>query len=188
MKKLLLLACLVMSCAGLAAAQSSDDYYKNEFFAGYSYNRFSDSDAAGSSGVNVAYVYNFSRYIGAKADFSAHFRKDNFSVGTLSVSTRSDVYRFMGGVQIKDNSKDTKVKPFAHALIGGGSLRASTSGIPGSNNFSDSTAAFAFAVGGGLDIKANDRISVRVAQVDYAPLYREGIGHAVRFSAGIIFH
>ncbi len=188
MRKLLLLACLVMSCAGLATAQAADDYHKNEFFAGYSYNRFSDSDLSGANGVNVAYVRNFSRYVGAKADFSAHFSKESFTVGTLSISTRSDVYRFMGGIQIKDNSKDTKVKPFAHALVGGGSLRSSTGGLPSGGNFSDSRAVFAFAIGGGLDIKANDRISVRVAQVDYAPLYRNGIGHAVRFSAGIVFH
>lgn len=184
MKKLLLLGILVASWASFAAAQS-DDYHKNEFFAGYSYNRFSDSDSDGEHGVNVAYVRNVSRYVGIKGDFSAHFRRDDIGVLT-QINSRSDVYRFMGGVQIKDNSKEGRFKPFAHALVGGGALRSSVSGA--GINFSDSRGVFAAAIGGGLDIKANDRISVRVGQLDYAPLFRDGTGHAVRFSAGVVFH
>lgn len=184
MKKLLLLGILVASWASLAAAQT-DDYHKNEFFAGYSYNRFSDSDSEGEHGLEVAYVRNVSNYVGIKGDFSAHFRRDDIGVLT-QINSRSDVYRFMGGVQFKDNSKEGRVKPFAHLLAGGGALRSEVSGA--GLNFSSSRGVFAVAVGGGLDIKANDRISVRVGQVDYAPFFRNGTGHAVRFSAGIVFH
>lgn len=188
MKKFLFLAMFTFASFSLVAAQS-DDYHQNEFFAGYSLNRFVENGSASgnANGFNAAYVYNFNRYIGAKADFSGHFRRDSTTFLGTTFSSRSDVYRYMGGVQIKDNNKDTKVKPFAHALVGGGSLRFSSSS--GSFNSSSTRTNFALAVGGGLDIKATDRISVRVAQVDYAPIFNTGgIINAVRFSAGIVFH
>jgi opacity protein-like surface antigen len=186
MKKILFLAMFTFASFSLVAAQS-DDYHQNEFFAGYSLNRFTDDGGPTAHGFNAAYVYNFNRYIGVKADFSAHFKRDSNTFLGTTFTSRSDVYRYMGGVQIKDNNKDKKVKPFAHALIGGGSLRFSSSS--GSFNSSSTRTNFALAVGGGLDIKATDRISVRVAQVDYAPIFNTGgIINAVRFSAGIVFH
>jgi hypothetical protein len=186
MKKLWLLV-LLAACGAATASAQSDDYKKNEFFAGYSFNRFTDDGGANANGFNAAYVYNFRRHVGAKADVSGHFRRDSDSVSGTSFSVRSDVYRYLGGVQFKDNSAEKKVKPFAHALAGGGTLRF-TSRV-GTTNFSDSLTGFAIAVGGGLDIRANDRISVRAGQVDYAPIFRDGATiNAVRFSAGIVFH
>lgn len=125
--------------------------------------------------------------MGAKADVSAHFRRDSDTVFITNVNTRNDVYRYMGGIQVKDNRRETKIKPFAHALAGGGTFRVRSNF--GGNNFSFSRTGFALAVGGGLDIKATDRVSVRVAQVDYAPIFNDGsFINAARFSAGIVFH
>lgn len=47
--------------------------------------------------------------------------------------------------------------------------------------------AFAFALGGGLDVKVNDNFAIRVAQVDYLGDKLGGqTGNNFRYSAGIV--
>ena len=92
MKKILFLAMFTFASFSLVAAQS-DDYQQNEFFAGYSLNRFVENGSASgnANGFNAAYVYNFNRYIGAKADFSAHFQRDSTTFLGTTFTSRSDV-------------------------------------------------------------------------------------------------
>src|SRR5215213_11688423 len=79
---------LLFFCASIVFAQT-DEISKGEFFAGYSINRTdvgetgdSDIDDAleegrNFQGFNVSGVYNFSKYVGLKADVSGHYK--NFS-------------------------------------------------------------------------------------------------------------
>ena len=142
MKKIFLAFCLT-AISGLAAfAQSTDEYKKGEFFVGYSNgqvdtginredgNEFEEffNERENFNGFNVSGVYNVSRYVGIKGDVSGTYNSKDFNItvpnGTttsnVSFNTRSSLYNFLGGVQVKDNATEGRFKPFAHALVGAG--------------------------------------------------------------------
>ena len=205
--KVFLLACLAIGLSGAAAAQNSDDYKKVEFFAGYSNGQIDTggSDRQSLNGFNVQGVYNLTRYIGVKGDFSATF--DSQRVGlpgfvgggtTTQVNFKANysLYNVLGGIQIKDNANEGRLKPFAHALFGVGRTRSSSSDFvcsPASactpftaSSFTDT--GFAAALGGGLDIRLNKRIQLRLIQVDYNPVRAIfGNQNNIRLGAGIVF-
>ena len=43
------------------------------------------------------------------------------------------------------------------------------------------------AVGGGLDIKINEKIDLRAIQVDYAPIFSGFLQNNIRFGVGLVF-
>lgn len=186
MKRLLTLAVLVLLIAPAALAQS-DDYRKLEFFGGYSALNFDnlggDTDNPGINdllsekntlrGFNAALTYNFNRYFGVKGDWSLHLREDNFSRPAGSGTIDTTVQNFLGGIQIKDNSKDgPRFKPFGHALFGVANQKIDVDSpqlpaVFGISDFHVNETSFAMAFGGGIDIKLTDRIDVRAVQVDW---------------------
>ncbi len=217
MKKLFLAFCLT-AISGLAAfAQSTDEYKKGEFFVGYSNgqvdtginredaNEFEEffKERENFNGFNVSGVYNVSRYVGIKGDVSGTYNSKDFNVavpnGTttsnVSFNTRSSLYNFLGGVQVKDNATEGRFKPFAHALVGAGHGRVKVqdvvcptgvdcTGLEGT----ESETGLAGAFGGGLDIKVNNRVDFRAIQVDYNPIkFNDGTQHNVRFGIGFVF-
>jgi opacity protein-like surface antigen len=210
MKKIFRLLSLLIFCASVAFAQT-DEYSKGEFFAGYSINR-TDVEETGDpdvddvleegrnfQGFNVSGVYNFSKYFGLKADVSGHFKKFATNVPGFTNQPRIDasLYNFLGGIQVKNNSKEGRVKPFAHALFGAGITRAKLNdafcneafGTNCPPEFRDSETSFAMAFGGGLDVRASRRVSFRVFQVDFNPMRKNGeTMNNMRFSFGIVFH
>ena len=170
-------------CAG--AAMGQDDYRRFEFFVGYSHNRvdvgpvedfdpnddleFSDifDEREGFHGVNASVVGNFSRYLGAKFDYSYHQKSFGDFVGNDEVKVR--LHNILGGIQIKDNSREGTLKPFGHALFGVGRTSADLSRFDNRlEDFDD--AGFAMALGGGLDVRLSDRIDIRAIQFDYNPM------------------
>ena len=110
----------------------------------------------------------------------------------------SRLFNFLGGVQIKDNSTEGTFKPFAHALAGVAHARNSVDFndvvcvaiVPSPcSPFTQSETGFAAAFGGGLDIRASDRISIRAIQVDYNPTRLfDSTQHNFRIGVGIVFH
>src|ERR1044071_9678341 len=127
MRKLFFAAIIIACSAPFTFAQSGDDYNKVEFFGGFSHNRvdtgISDEDPdlddfvderEGFNGFNTSITGNLSRYVGLKGDFSFHRKSFSETIGTVGADVDADLFNFLGGVQIKDNSKETKVKPFAH--------------------------------------------------------------------------
>ena len=210
MFRTMLILTMVVACASIAAAQS--DYKKFEFFGGFSHNRvdtgIGDDDPSlqdiidereGFNGFEASATGNLSRYFGLKADFSAHFKNQSFSSGApASVEVDSRLFNFLGGVQLKDNSSDKTFKPFAHALVGVAHTRNE---LRFNQVFciqifpspcSDTTVTetgFAGAFGGGLDIRAGDRVDVRVIQFDYNPTRLfDSTQHNFRIGVGIVFH
>lgn len=210
MFRTMLILTMMVACASIAAAQS--DYKKFEFFGGYSHNRvdtgIGDDDPSlgdiidereGFNGFEASATGNLSRYFGLKGDFSAHFKKQSFSSGApASVEVDSRLFNFLGGVQLKDNSTDKTFKPFAHALVGVAHTRNE---LRFNQVFciqifpspcSDTTVTetgFAGAFGGGLDIRASDRVDVRVIQFDYNPTRLfDSTQHNFRIGVGIVFH
>jgi hypothetical protein len=209
----MLIGMLMITCASIAAAQSAD-YKKFEVFAGYSHNRVDTGIGAddddiddfldereGFHGFNVSATGNVTRYIGFKFDVSGHFKSRSVPFGTIAraADIDSQIYNFLGGVQLKDNSTDVTFKPFAHALVGLGHVRAK---VNFSNDFciaispspcpvdsTESENGFAGAFGGGIDIRASDKIDIRVIQIDYNPMRVSGTTlHNFRFGVGIVFH
>ncbi len=187
MNKILFSAFLVAVFAAFSLAQSSDDYKKGEIFVGYSPNVIdaSSGDATIFHGVNVSGVYNFSKNIGIKADFSTHHKSAGASTPN-GIALKASLQNFLGGVQFKNNSHEGRVKPFVHALVGVARLNASANFFGTSAR--DSDTGLAIAIGGGIDIRVNKRVSIRIAQIDYNPIrLNGGTINNVRLGFGIVF-
>ena len=213
MFKTIMIGTIIIACASIAAAQS--DYKKFEFFAGYSHNRIDtgigddDPDLGdvidereGFHGFEVSATGNLTRYVGIKGDFSGHFKSRTLPFGNFpdaNIDVDSRLFNFLGGVQIKDNSTEGTFKPFAHALAGVAHARnrvdfsngfcVAIVPTPCPADFTESETGFAMAFGGGIDIRASDRISIRAIQVDYNPTRLfDSTQHNFRIGVGIVFH
>ena len=186
MKRILTLSTVLLICTTTAFAQSSE-YKKWEFFGGYSALNFDnlgdDTDNAAVNdllsekntlrGFELAITRNFHQYEGAKFDYSLHLREDNFSRPAGSGTVDTTVQNFLGGIQVKDNSEDgPRFKPFAHALFGVAVQKIDLDSpqlplVLGISDFHVNETSFSMAFGGGIDIKLNDRIDIRAAQIDW---------------------
>jgi hypothetical protein len=195
MQKLLLAALLIVGCATISLAQTTDPYPKNELFVGYSYE---DADVnsltvnpgrAGLHGVDLAYTRNVNRVVGVTVDFSGHVKRETLATAAGSVQHDQEQYNFLGGLQFKARNQ-TRVTPFAHALAGGGFFRGFSAVLsPASNTFFfDDAKSFAAVFGGGLDVRASRRITVRVIQADYNPtFFGQTRQNNFRLSFGVVF-
>jgi len=198
MRKLFMAAILVACTAPFTFAQTSgDDYNKVDVFVGYSHNRVdtgvSDPDddflsqREGFNGVNASVTGNVSRYFGLKGDYSFHRKSFNESFGATSFDIDTDLHQLFGGVQFKDNAKETKVKPFAHVMAGIANARFSARGT-GLPDTSDSETGFAGIVGGGIDFRVSPRVDIRAIQFDYNPTRLSGeTQHNFRIGIGVVF-
>lgn len=200
MKTLLVVLCTLCAFSGLALGQS-DDHKKGEFFVGASIVGLDDgtSDRRGLKGFEAAGVYNFSRYFGIKGDFSAAFDSAGRSFilapsNTVSFDSHRRLMNYLGGIQVKDNANKGLFKPFAHALIGAGQNHtrndnfSCTGSCTGFVSSSTSKTGFAAALGGGLDLRLNNRVQIRAFQIDYNPVTDIfNTQHNIRLSAGIVF-
>jgi hypothetical protein len=220
MKKLIFSGLMTLLCAsfGLAQTTTTSDYKKSEFFVGYSNNQVDTgieteegnpaeeffSERESFHGFNVSGTYNVSRYVGITGDVSGTYKNKDFSLniptsptttGTVDFKTSNSVYNFLGGVQIKNNSSDARVKPFAYALGGAGHVRTKFRDVSCPTGadcsfFDDdySETGLAGAFGGGVDIKINDKIDFRAIKVDYNPIKLDsGVTHNVRIGVGLVF-
>lgn len=212
MRKLFLSLLLITCFASLSFAQGGDDYHKVEVFGGYSRNsaetKVGDADPdffrdftdgrTGFNGFNASVTRNVSKYVGLKFDLSGHYDTRDVRFGNSNpLEVRLSLYDFLGGVQLKNNSKGATFKPFAHALVG--AARGSNEvddvvciqvvGAPCAADINGSDVGPAGAFGGGLDIRASRRVDVRAFQVDYNPSRLFGATqHNVRFGVGIVIH
>ena len=184
---------LVCFCAPFVVAQ--DEYNKFEIYGGYSRDISTNTQLSYSgplsafcsasstkckklNGFNASATYNFSRYLGVKIDFAEHFGGDGFlqsnvTTGNVGGNTKISRANFQGGIQIKNNSKEVRFKPFGHILAG---INRQTEKFDGANNSPASlltpvfgsdkitSTGFATTFGGGLDIRVSKRIDIRVAQ------------------------
>jgi opacity protein-like surface antigen len=217
MKKAILFFAFLSISSAAVFAQAVSDYKKAEFYIGYSNGQVDTGIDSGSSvsnffndresfnGFNASGVYNISRYLGIKGDVSGTYKGNTFSETliaspnpptTISFKANRSLYNFVGGIQVKDNSSDTRFKPFAHAMIGAGHARVKikdfvcsgvcTTVLPPDESFSDT--GLAGVIGGGLDIKLNNKIQIRAIQLDYNPVRVFGAtDHNLRIGAGVVF-
>jgi opacity protein-like surface antigen len=199
MRKALFMALFFVCCAPLAFGQ--DEFKRGEFGVMFSHNRV-DTDGAfnpdpadtgrdGFHGVNIDAGYNFTRYVGAKADFSYHTKSTRIGVptappGGATIELDGRLTQFMGGIKLQDNSTETRVRPFVQALVGVGHVNVESDSIIG--NFDQSETGFAAAVGGGLDIRIHRNVDFRAIKVEYNPVRIEGeTGNNIRLGVGLNF-
>ena len=167
----------------------SADYHKNEFYAGYSYERFG-INKRGFNGFESSYTRNLTRYVGIKGEFDYHYKS---GIATCCVNTifKESLKNIAGGIQLKDNSKAKRFKPFGYGLAGVTFFdgKAYCSGIvcDGANE-----KYFSMIFGGGIDIKAGKRFDIRIIQVDYHATRNQHLNNrwnnSFRIGAGIVFH
>lgn len=186
MKKLILFAVVVVFSAHLMAQDS-----KIDIFGGYQYLHNGDVTVGGVSqpgssqsfnGWDIAPAYKFNHFLGVEADFGGGYG----STGGVS----NHLYTYTGGPIVTLGLP--VIQPFAHALFGGAHLDSGASGV------SVSTNGYTLMVGGGVDLKLNRLLAVRLAQVDW--LYYHFSGYSaqsvtspsfsgsnnVRISSGIV--
>jgi hypothetical protein len=115
------------------------------------------------NGYNVSgAVTIFRRAIAIKADVSGHYGNV-----LVSITPRTDQRQelFLAGPQYTFR-KIERIQPFAHALFGAARLqvRNDAIGMPEIKDF-----GFAFAVGGGVDLKTplGGKVAVRLFQADF---------------------
>ncbi len=199
MRKLFIAALFIACTAPFTFAQTGDDYNKYDVGVLYSHNRvdtgFDDpttsnflSEREGFHGVEAFVKGNVSRYVGLKGSYSFNRKSFELNGGTAATTfdVDADIHQFLGGVEFKDNAKETKVKPFAHVMAGVAHARADVSNSTVS--FDETDNGFAAVVGGGVDFKLGERVDLRAVQFDYNPIRNGGeTSHNFRIGIGFIF-
>lgn len=139
---------------------------------GASFQRFF-CDRRGFHGFDASATYNLNRLVGLKADVTGHFKTESFLDGTETNQPRERLYQFLFGVQVKQNARGARLKPFAHALAGAArySDRNHESGPGFDAVIRDATTSFALKLGGGLDVRAGSHVDVRLFEFDFNPVF-----------------
>ena len=109
-----------------------------------------------------ALALDFNNYFAVEAEFGGYHHSNVNNLQYTSYSVLAGPRGSYGRTRIID--------PYAHALFGG--IHATTSvprslPLPGLQYHEESSSKFAMAVGAGIDIKLNDHILLRAAQIDY---------------------
>lgn len=165
MQKLFIITALTIALPILAQAQEAPRY---EFFGGYSYMRLEDSGIDGQdrdlNGYNMSGAVNvFKKYLSVKVDVSGHFG-DLLSSAAPTARIDQGQTLFLAGPQITFR-KNEMFQPFAHVLFGAVRRKVEADAI----GLDISDTGFAFAAGGGVDVKTplGKKVAVRLFQADY---------------------
>ncbi len=165
MKRLLLISTVLLLLTVPAWGQ---DYPRMEVFGGFSYFSADAGTRESFFGWQASISANFHENIGFTLDSGGQYNT-NFGI-TLQA------YEFLLGPRYIIRGE--RFTGFAHALFGLEHARA--------GGFSDT--AFAMGFGGGVDLNASDRISIRAFQLDYIPVTSSGVWtHDARVGAGVVF-
>ncbi len=163
MRRLTLVLAVILALSFTAMAQ---DFPRMEVSGGYQFVRIQTGTptsfgAINSSGVGGNFAYNFSKAFGVVGDIG-------LAKVTKTGRTDDKLYTFLFGPQVKYHG-EARLHPFARVLVG--AVRCSDGyqvGTPMVPNMSLSAQnTWAYGMGGGADMRVNDVISLRVAQVDY---------------------
>jgi opacity protein-like surface antigen len=196
MKKSSFLASLLVLCLPLMAS-AQEAAPRVELSGGYSFLRVdagvdtgagagagADIGGINTHGFNVSFAGNFARHVGIVSEFSRFTRSESISVpifGDLSGDVSVSTLLFGPRVTLHRG----KAEPFVHAMFGAARATADVS-APGLSENAVGY-AFAYALGGGLDVKVHDNLAIRVAQLDYLGARAGGEGlNNFRYSVGIV--
>jgi len=166
------------------AAHGQETAPRLEVFAGYSYLQ-GNTGVRGADGFHLhggsaSAAYNVNNWLSGVADFGGYSNGNLFRTGASgTIST----YLFGPRVSYRHYRKIT---PFGQVLFGTAHTNSSTFATTRSQN------AFAMIVGGGVDYKLLDHVSIRPVQADYL-MSRFSVGtlgsqtqNNVRLSTGFV--
>lgn len=152
---------LFVATFGVANAQKATFNEKSDFYVGYQFIRqnadsnqrdFRFNRDTDSHGVNGSYTYYFgNKSAGLTTEVGVNFAKNDTVLAT-----------YMSGVTLKRRSGE--IQPFVKAVIGAGTQKARDEFTRG---FNRTNTGLAFAVGGGVDVKLSEKVSLRAIQADY---------------------
>lgn len=185
MQKLFLMAAIAIALPIIAQAQEITP--RTEIFVGYSYMRLDQNSQLTNqdrdlNGYNVeGTVTLYKKWLGVTVDASGNFGdlQENFFP-----QTNQGITLLMAGPQITYR-RFKQFQPFARFLIGAGRQRLDNL----ATNFSQTNYDYAFAAGGGIDIRTpfSDRLAIRAFQADYVRTNFLGVkANNLRASTGII--
>ncbi|HLK31933.1 MAG TPA: hypothetical protein VKT29_02520 [Terriglobales bacterium] len=149
------------------------------------------SGSTGLNGWNASLEGKFLPLIGVVADFSGNYGSSsgNAICGFIAtpclavpVNVQTNVYHFLVGPQISFSVG--KVRPFAHALLGGAHLNETVKALP----FSATDTAFSYALGGGIDYRVLGPLRWRVQGDFLRDRFFSGTQNNFRFSTGPVLH
>jgi opacity protein-like surface antigen len=199
MKKLSFLASLVFLCLPLAAS-AQEVAPKVEIFGGYSFLRVdlgavpADIVPSGGNlgkldthGFNVSFAGNVARHVGIVSEVSQYTKTESFNIlgsplpGGVDVKFRVLTLLFGPRVTLHRG----KVEPFVHGLFG--AARATAEAPDLGVSAGNAAYAFAYALGGGFDVKVHNNFAIRLGQVDYLGARSGGEGlNNFRYSVGVV--
>jgi len=193
MRRLYALGALLFLLVPLAQPQDTPQW---ELYGGYSFARLDVSpdlapiglDKINQHGWHASVSENVNQWLGGEAEFTGTYAQPQFSdplLGTIRLKTSA--YSFLFGPRFS-RRKWERVTPFAHVLFGGVHVQVSTPLLPG---LTGSDTAFAVKAGGGLDVRVNNRIAIRVVQADYVRTHFSDFDddrqNNLNFSTGVVF-
>ncbi|HEY8458920.1 MAG TPA: outer membrane beta-barrel protein [Blastocatellia bacterium] len=198
MKKLSFLALLMTLCLPLTAL-AQEEAPIVEISGGYALLKLNFNNVPGitdaspispnlaMNGFTTSFAGNFARHVGIVGEFSQVAKSERYTLlpsGTpVAVDVDFQVMTLLFGPRVTLHRG--KVEPFVHGLLGGARASAEASAIGESNE--GTGYAFAYALGGGVDVKVHKNLAVRVGQFDYLGARARGEGiNNFRFSAGVV--
>lgn len=165
----------------------------------------------GFKGFNAQATYNFKKKLGLKGDFTWLYKNDttvdDFGEHIDTNRLRDRTWEVLGGLQVKNNDKVTRFRPFFHVLAGIAhqtSHDVQTSTGPFNFTLDDSVNSFAMKIGAGADLRISERVDLRLFEINYNPIFardRHVPGNAdfdltlagkradnITFGVGIVIH
>ncbi|HEX8173904.1 MAG TPA: hypothetical protein VF543_02170 [Pyrinomonadaceae bacterium] len=160
-----------------------------------------------SLGWNSSMTFFFTDRFGLTGDVSGVWRRENQTYLNEPYRAQMEIYNFLAGPQVRFVN-NTRWTPFVRAMAGVAYSRnrfgARSAAAPLGQTFDDSTVDFALGLGGGVDYRISDRVSYRILQGDYNPIFRRDrtfttsngttlqidgrTEQNLRFSTGIVLH
>ncbi|HTS13192.1 MAG TPA: outer membrane beta-barrel protein [Candidatus Limnocylindrales bacterium] len=169
MRKLAWLALLGVVLPFTAGAQETP---AAEVSVGYSYLRLGGSDGDNQNGGSASVAFNVNHWLGIVGDFGGYHSTP------FGVNLNTYTYLFGPRFSLRSESRAT---PFFQTLLGGSRLTANAFGTSGSGN------AFAYSVGGGVDVRLSQHVAFR-PQAEYLGMHSNGSTlNCARVTAAIVF-
>jgi opacity protein-like surface antigen len=191
MRKLFFLVLFALACAPISFAQNAERRGP-EVFVGYSNLQsegitVTDSDdpfdndsfiedRTGLNGINASITGYITPRFGLTGEFSFYQKGDDVRSGNIESEINVRRFNFMGGPTVKFRN-ESRAEPFVHALFGAANTRfeaeerTTIGSTTTTDRFEADSTDFTMALGGGLDVRVNNRIAIRAIQIDYNPVF-----------------
>ncbi len=161
----------ILILALLTLPVAAQEVPKAELFGGYQYTRV--GGLLGTNGWNAAITGNVRPWFGVTADLSGLYEKVGGVGGSAQTFTFGPAFSLRG----------RHATPFVHLLVGG--FHASA----GFSSASASISGWVTILGGGVDVRINRSMAVRLIQGDWISWHAEGLTESKngRISTGLVF-